>query len=52
MVEPAKEQNKRGLPMMVEGSFTKYITLSGGGGGGGKGRSLIMCHTLSDGGIG
>ncbi len=52
VVEPAKEQNKRGLPMMAEcrSQNIKYITLSGGRG---EGRgSLIMCHTLPDGGGG
>ena len=50
MVEPAKEQNKRGLPMMVEGRSQNIKHFRGGGGG--REGALIMCHTLSDGGIG
>ena len=47
MVEPAKEQNKRGLPMMVEGRSQNIKRFRGGGGG-----KEVIDHTLSDGGIG
>ena len=45
MVEPAKEQNKRGLPMMAEGRSQNE-----GGGGGGKGVIDHVSHIVRWGG--